>query len=123
LDFGISYLTEICEGTTDKTSAAGGQMSNLLKLAAKLGIAYFILFSIFYIGRFIYALQSYMKYHSTTTGVDVAHTVLAGTIIFEKDVGLYPYPTLFISLAILALVGVGIWFYQFKWGEQTATVS
>jgi hypothetical protein len=98
-------------------------MSKLLKTVAKIGIAYFILFTIFYIGRFIYAYQSFMKYHSTTTGVDFAHTILAGTIIFEKDVNLYPYPTVFISLAILALIGAGIWFYQFKWGEQPATVS
>lgn len=98
-------------------------MSKLLETAAKIGIWYFILFSIFYTFRFIYAYQSFMKYHSTMTGVDFGRTILAGSIVFEKDIASYSYPTLFIVLAILAIIGAGVWFYQFKWGEQSATVS
>ena len=94
-----------------------------LDLAAKLGAGYFILFSIFYIGRFVYAYQAFMKYHSTMTGVDFAYTIIAGSIVFEKDVAGFQKPILFTILSILALVGISIWFYQFKWGEQTATVS
>jgi hypothetical protein len=95
----------------------------LLELAAKIGIAYFVLFSIFYIGRFINAYQSFMKYHSTPTGVDFAHTIIAGSIVFEKDVTGNSGSMIFTILAILAVIGAGIWFYQFKWGEQPATVS
>jgi hypothetical protein len=92
-----------------------------LELAAKIGAGYFVLFSIFYIGRFWYAYQAFIKYHSTMTGVDVAHTILAGSIIFEKDVALYPKPIVFTIMAILALIGAGIWLYQFIRGDAVAT--
>jgi hypothetical protein len=95
----------------------------LLDLAAKIGAGYFVLFTIFYIGRFVYAYQVFMKYHSTPTGVDFAHTIIAGSIVFEKDVTGTSGSMIFSILALLAVLGAGIWFYQFKWGEQSATVS
>ena len=94
-----------------------------LELAAKVGAGYFILFTLFYIGRFVYAWQSFMKYHSTMTGVDFAYTIISGSIVFEKDVAGYQKPLIFTVMTILAVVGISIWFYQFKWGEQSATVS
>jgi hypothetical protein len=98
-------------------------MSKLLELTAKIGIGYFVLFIIFYIGRFVYAWQAFMKFHSTPTGVDFAHTIIAGSIVFEKDVTGSSGSMIFTILALLAVIGAGIWFYQFKWGEQPATVS
>ena len=98
-------------------------MSKPLELLAKLGIGYFIVFSIFYIGRLLYAYQAFMKYHSTMTGVDFARTLTAGSIVFEKDVTGTSGSPIFTLLTLIALLGLSIWFYQFKWGEQPATIS
>jgi hypothetical protein len=98
-------------------------MSKLLKTAAKIGLAYFILFTIFYVGRFIYAMQAFIEYHSRPTGVDIAHTIFAGTIVFEKDVTANSGSILFTITALLAVIGAGIWMYQTVRGNQSATVS
>jgi hypothetical protein len=80
----------------------------LLKIAAKVGIAYFILFSIFYGIQFLNAFQLFRKYHSTSIGIDIAQTITGST----------PYFTI---LAIPAILGAGIWVYQTLWGDRSAT--
>jgi hypothetical protein len=93
-------------------------MSKLLKTAAKIGILYFILFSIIYIIKFLEALRLFEKYHSTSIGIDIAQTIMD-----KFTVSNIPGTTVFRITATCALIGAGIWFYQFKWGEQPATVS
>jgi hypothetical protein len=87
-------------------------MSRLLELAAKIGIIYFILFSIFYVTQFIRAWRLLVKYFNT----DFAHDLMARTITDSYTVGTTPGTTVFAITAILAILGAGIWFYQFKWG-------
>jgi hypothetical protein len=92
-----------------------------VKTISTIGLGYFVLFTLFYIGRFWYAWQAFMKYHSTPTGVSLAYTISAGSIIFEKDNALYSEPLLFKVMAILAVIGAGIWIYQTMWGDRVAT--
>lgn len=89
----------------------------LLTIASKIGIVYFTIFSIFYISRFVYAYRVFAQYHSTITGIDFGYTMIRGSVVFNgTDIdgqGLI----IFKVLAILAVLGAGVWFYQFKWGE------
>jgi hypothetical protein len=92
---------------------------NLLKTASRIGMIYFIIFSAFYIIQFIRAWRLLVKYFNT----DFAHDLMARTITDSYTIGTTPGTTVFAITAILAILGAIVWFYQFKWGEQSATVS
>jgi len=79
-----------------------------LNIISKIGLGYFILFSIFYGIQSFNAFQLFKKYHSTPIGIDIAQTITGST----------PYFTI---LAIPAILGAGIWVYQTLWGDRSAT--
>jgi hypothetical protein len=83
---------------------------NLLNTLSKIGIIYFIIFSIIYLVKFMEAFLLFEKYHSTSIGIDIAQTITGSSPVFT-------------ALALLAILSAGIWIYQTVRGEQSATVS